>query len=79
MFDLMSWFLTWGQIKGGIYLSPWNHDRWLTLQGTNKVEYVFIFGEQIKGLSRNQSKLNFFNQLHPKFAFLRCLFTQTAT
>ena len=42
-FDLISWFVTWDQKEGGIYLSPWNHDRWLSPQRTKKAEYVFSF------------------------------------
>ena len=38
-----SWFLTWGQKEGEIYLSPWNHDRWLSPWRTNKVEYICSF------------------------------------
>ena len=42
-FDSMSWVVTLGQKEGGIYLSPWNHHRWLSQQRTNKAEYVFSF------------------------------------
>ena len=39
IFDLTSWFVTWGQKEGGISFGPWNHDRWQ--QRTHKFEYVF--------------------------------------
>ena len=39
----MSWFMTQGQNEGGIYLSPWNHERWLSPLRTHKSEYVFSF------------------------------------
>ena len=38
-----------------------------------------VSGEQIRSLSSKQSKLNFWNRLHQKIAFLRRLLTQTAT
>ena len=41
--DLTTWFVTWGQKKGGIYLMPWNPDKWLSPQRTHKVEYVSSF------------------------------------
>ena len=76
---LTSWFVTQGQKEGGIYLGTWNQDRWLSQQRTHKFEYVFVVGEQIRSLSSIQSKLNFWNQLHPKIAFLCRFLTQTAT
>ena len=33
--------MTWDQKEGGIKLSPWNHDRWLSPQRTHEVKYVF--------------------------------------
>ena len=77
--DLTSWLVSWVQKEGGIYLSPWNYDRWLSPQRISKAEYVFSFWWKIKSSSSNQLKLNFWNWLHPKFAFLCCLLTQTAT
>ena len=65
--------------EGGIYLGPWNHDRWLSWQRTHKFEYISVVGEQIRSLSSKQPKLNFWNQLHPKIAFLCRTLTQTAT
>ena len=65
--------------KGGIYLSSWNHDRLLSQQRTTKLNMYSVFGEQMKSLSSKQSKLNFWNRLHPTFAFLCRLLTQTAT
>ena len=53
-FYLTSWTVTQGKTEGELYLSPWNHGRWLSLQKTNEAEYVFIFGEQIKSLSSEQ-------------------------
>ena len=79
IFDFTSWFVTQGQKEGGIYFGPWNHERWLSQQRTHKFEYVSFVGEQIRSLSRKQSKLNFWNQLHPKIAFLCRFWTQKAT
>ena len=39
----------------------------------------FVVGEQFRSLSSNQSKLNFWNQLHTKIALLCRSWTQTAT
>ena len=41
IFYLMSWFVTQSQKESGIYLGPWNHDRWLSQQRTHTFEYVF--------------------------------------
>ena len=38
-----------------------------------------VFGEHIKNLSSKQSKLNFWNRLHHKIAFLWRFWTQTVT
>ena len=48
-------------------------------KGQTKLSMYSVFGEQIKSLSSNQSKLNFWNRLHPKFALLCRFLTQTAT
>ena len=64
MFDFMSWFLTWGQKEGG------NYDRWLTLQGTNKVEYVFIFWWTNQRLKQESVKVELFKPTTPKI----CIF-----
>ena len=63
--------------KGGIYLSPWIPDIWLSPQRTHKVEYVSsFFVEKIKSLCSNQSKFNFWIRLHSKSALL-CQFFDT--
>ena len=31
IFYLTSWFVTWGQKEGEIYLGPWNHDGMMTI------------------------------------------------
>ena len=43
IFDLTSWFVTWGQKGGEIYLSPWNHKRCLSPWRTHNVDYFFSF------------------------------------
>ena len=73
----MSWFVTWDQKEGGIYLGPWIHDRWLSSQRTHLNMFSSV-GEKIRSLSRKQSKLNFWNQLLLKIAFLCRFWTQTA-
>ena len=37
IFDLTSGFVTRGKKKVGIYLGPWNHDRWPSQQRTHKL------------------------------------------
>ena len=64
IFDLTLWFVTRGQKEGGISFGPWNHDRWLS--------------QQIRRWSSKQSKLTFWNQLHPEIAFL-CRFWTPVT
>ena len=71
--------MTRGQKKGEIYVGPQKHDKWLSQQKTHKFEYVSVVDEQIRSLSSKQSKLNFWNQLHPKIALLCRFWTQTAT
>ena len=73
----MSWFVTRGQKEGGIYLGPWNHD-WVNKGHTN-LNMFSVIGEKIRSLGGKHSKLNFWNQLHPKIAFLCCFWTETAT
>ena len=65
--------------EGGISFGPSNHDRWLIQQRMHKFEYVLCCCWTNYSLSSKQSKLNFWNQLHPKIAFLCCFWTQTAT
>ena len=48
-------------------------------KGQTKLNMFSVLDEQIKSLSSKQSKLNFWNRLNPKFAFLCRLLTQTAT
>ena len=48
-------------------------------KGPTNLNMFSLFGEQIKSLSSYQSKLSFGNQIHPNFAFLGRLLTQTAT
>ena len=48
-------------------------------KGQTKLNVFSVLDEQIKSLSSKQSKLNFWNRLNPKFAFLCRLLTQTAT
>ena len=79
IFDLTSCFVTQGQKEGGISFGHWNLDRWLSQQRTHKFEYVFCCWWTNQELKQKQSKLNFWNQLHPKIAFLCCFWTQTAT
>ena len=71
--------MTQGPKEGGIYLSPWNHARWLSLQRTHKAEYIFSSWWKNPELFSNQSKFNFWNQQNPTFAFVCRLLTQTAT
>ena len=40
---------------------------------------ISVYGEQTRSLCSKQSKLNFWNQLHPKIVFLCRLLTKTAT
>ena len=75
----MSRFVTRGQKEGRISYGLWNHDRWLSNKGHTNLNSFSVVGEQIRGLSSKQSKLNFWNQLHPKIALLCCFWTQTAT
>ena len=44
-------------------------DDWVNKGHTN-LNMFSVVGEQIRSLSSKQSKLNFWNQLHPKIAFL---------
>ena len=53
-------------------------DDWVNKGHTN-LNMFSIVGEQIRSLSSKQSKLNFWNQLHPKIAFVCRFWTQTAT
>ena len=53
-------------------------DDWVNKGHTN-FNMFSVVGEQIRSLGCKQSKLNFWNQLHPKFAFLWHFWTQTAT
>ena len=39
-------------------------------KGPTNLSMFSVYGEQIRSLSSKQSKLNFWNQLHPKIAFL---------
>ena len=49
--------MTWGQKKGGIYLSPWNHDHdQLVHKGHTQLNMFAVLSEQIKRLSSNQSQ-----------------------
>ena len=48
-------------------------------KGHTNLNIFSVAGEQIRSLSSKQSKLNFWNQLHPKIALLCCFWTQTAT
>ena len=67
IFDLTSWFVTRGQKEGGKYLGPWDQDRWLSQQRTHNFEYVFgclWINQELK----QKTKLNVWNQLHPKNA-----------
>ena len=49
------------------------------LPGGSPLNMFSVVGEQIRSLTSKQSKLNFWNQLHPKIAFLCRFWTQTAT
>ena len=53
-------------------------DDWVC-KGQTKLSMYSVFGEQIKRLLSYQLTLNFWVWLHPKFALLCCLLTQTAT
>ena len=53
-------------------------DDWVHKEHT-KLKRFSVFGEQIKSLIREQSMLNFWNQLHLKVVFFGRLLTQTAT
>ena len=48
-------------------------------KGQTKLNMYSVFSEQIKSLSSNQSKWNFWNRLHPKVLFWCRLLTQTAS
>ena len=51
-------------------------DDWV-IKGHTNVNMFSVVGEQIRSLSSIQSKLNFWNRLHPKIAFLCRFWTQT--
>ena len=53
-------------------------DDWVHTGHTN-LNMFSVFGEKFKSLSSIQSKLNFWNRLHPIIAFFGRLLTQTAT
>ena len=48
-------------------------------KGHTNLNMFSVVDEQIRSLSSKQSKLNFWNQLHPKIALLCRFWTQTAT
>jgi hypothetical protein len=50
-------------------------DDWVN-KGHTIVNMFSVVGEQIRSLSSKQSKLNFWNRLHPKIAFLCRFWTQ---
>ena len=62
--------MTQGQTEGGIYLSPWNHDRWLSAQRTNKDDYVFSFGWKNQELKQYTVKVELLKPTTPK----NCIF-----
>ena len=76
IFDLTSSFMTQGQKEVGIYLSPLNHDKWLSLHTNLNFLLLLFLVKKIKSLSSKQSKLNIWNRLHAKIAFLCRLWTQ---
>ena len=53
-------------------------DDWVNKGHTNVNMFSFV-GEQIRSISSKQSKLHFWNRLHPKIAFLCRFRTQTVT
>ena len=56
--------------KGEIYLSPWNHDKWMSPQKTHKVEYVSIFLKQTMSLCSKQSKFTFGSDYTKKYTIM---------
>ena len=48
-------------------------------KGHTNLNMFSVCGEQIRSLSSKQSKLNFWNQLHPKIVFVCRFWTKTAT
>ena len=74
----MSCFVTQGQKEGGLYLGPWNCNKWMSQQRTHKFEYVFRCWWINQELKQKQSKLNFWNQLQPKRAFLCRFWTKNS-
>ena len=55
------------------------HIFWLEVMICDLLNMFSDLCEQFKSLSSKQSKLNFWNRLHPKIAFLGHFLTQTAT
>ena len=73
-FSLASWFVTWGQKEGGIYLGIKIYDK-----GRTKFNIFSVFGEKIRSLISKKSKFYFWKSLQSKIAFLCHLVTPTAT
>ena len=75
--------------KKSLFWNFWLNIMTFDSRPKKKVEYPLVperhtnlnmfFAEQIRSLSSKQSKLNFWNKLHPKIAFSCRFWTQTAT
>ena len=77
--DLTSWFVTWGQKRVKYTWVPKSMINDWVNKGHTNLNMFSVVDKQIRSLSSKQSKLNFWNLLHPQFAFLGHLLTQTAT
>ena len=67
------------QKRGGYIWVPQNLITEQVHKEHTKLNMWTVFGEQIMGGSSKQTKLNFWNRLYPKTAFLCRFLTQTAT
>ena len=65
------------QIYSTLFLAL-SHKSWQMTESIKDTQ-ISVFGAKIKSLSSKQSKLNFWNRLHPKKCILCRLLTQTAT
>ena len=70
IFDLTSRFVTRGQKEDGIYLGPWNQDRWMSQQRTHKFEYVFCCWWTNQELKQYTVKVELLKPTTPK----NCIF-----
>ena len=62
---LTSWFANWSKKRVKFIWVPEIMINDLVHKGHTKLNMLSVFGEQIKSLCSQQSKLNFWNRLHP--------------